>query len=61
LKVAIRTVAGNLVWSHSEICTENTPVSLTWPESDKTYSPGMYYFIITYRGKSYSKKFLIPG
>jgi|GEM_PF-1402779 Subtilisin-like serine proteases len=61
LKVAIRTVAGNLVWSHSEICTENTPVSLTWPESDKLYSPGTYYFIITYRGKSYSKKFLILG
>jgi subtilisin family serine protease len=61
LKVAVRTIAGNLVWSHSEICTENTPVSLTWPESDKTYAPGMYYFIITYRGNSYSKKFLIPG
>ena len=61
LKVAVRTISGNLVWSHSEVCTENTPVSLTWPESEKTYAPGMYHFIIIYRGKSYSRKFLILG
>jgi subtilisin family serine protease len=61
LKVAVRTIGGGLVWSHSEVCKENTPVSLSWPEPDKLYSPGTYYFIITYRGKSYSKKFLILG
>jgi serine protease AprX len=61
LKAAVRTIAGNLVWSHSEVCTENTPISLTWPESGKRYAPGTYFFIISYAGKSYSKKFLIPG
>lgn len=61
LKVSVRSIDGGLAWSHSEICRENAPVSITWPDSDKRYAPGTYYFIITYRGKSYSKKFLILG
>jgi hypothetical protein len=61
LTVAVRTVSGRLVWSHCETCVENQPVSLKWPQSSKVYAPGIYYFVITYRGKSYSKKFLILG
>jgi serine protease AprX len=58
---AVRTIDGRLIWGHSEDCVENQPVSLKWPQNSKAYAPGMYYFVITYRGKSYSRKFLILG
>ena len=61
LTVAVRTTSGRLVWSHCQTCVENQPVSLKWPQSSKAYAPGMYYFVLTYRGNSYSKKFLILG
>jgi hypothetical protein len=61
LTVAVRSVSGKLVWSNSQVCRENELVSINWPQSQKTYSPGVYYFIINYKGKSYSRKFLILG
>jgi subtilisin family serine protease len=61
LTATVRTMSGRLVWSHCETCVENQPVSLKWPQSSKVYAPGMYYFVLTYRGNSYSKKFLILG
>ncbi len=61
LSVAIRTIDGRLIWGRSENYLENQPLSLKWPDSQKTYAPGMYYLIITCAGKSYSKKFLILG
>jgi hypothetical protein len=61
LKVAIRDVAGELVWGHSEYCVENKPVALHWPASTRSYVPGMYYCIVSYAGKTYTRKFMVLG
>jgi serine protease AprX len=59
--VTIRSISGRLVWSHAEYLVENQTVQLNWPETQKSYAPGMYYFIVNYAGKTHLKKFIILG
>ena len=61
LQVAIRDFSGGLVWGHAEYCAQNKPVNLQWPGSDAAFAPGMYYCIVTYAGKTYTRKFIILG
>jgi hypothetical protein len=58
---AIRSMDGALVWAASQYLTENTPLVLTWPSPGRAIAPGMYYFIVTYAGKTYRQKFLVTG
>jgi serine protease AprX len=58
---AIRSIDGTLVWHYSKVLDERTPLVLRWPDAGSTATPGMYYFVITYGGKTYKKKFLVTG
>jgi hypothetical protein len=58
---AIRSIDGTLVWHYSKVLDERTPLVLRWPDAGATATPGMYYFIISYGGKTYKKKFLVTG
>jgi hypothetical protein len=58
---AVRSIDGTLVWHYSKVLDERTPLVLRWPDAGSTATPGMYYFIITYGGKTYKKKFLVTG
>jgi hypothetical protein len=59
--VTIRSISGRLVWSHAANLEENKSVQLIWPETQKSYATGMYYFIVNYAGKTHLKKFIILG
>ena len=60
-KVAIRSVGGTLVWGQSHYLKGNNKYNVSWPEYQKSYAPGLYYFIVNYAGKTYTKKFIILG
>jgi len=61
MRASIRTISGTLVWSYSTNLSEQKPITVTWPESNRTVAPGMYYFIVEYAGKTYKKKFIVLG
>jgi serine protease AprX len=61
LKVSILAMNGALVWGHTEYLKERNQVKIRWPELQKSYAPGMYYFIINYAGKTHTRKFIILG
>jgi serine protease AprX len=58
---AIRSIDGGLVWEYSKVVAENECVAVDWPQNTDAISPGMYYFIVKYGGKSYKRKFLVIG
>jgi len=55
---AIRSMDGTLVWKCSGVLEERTPVQRTWLV---TTAPGVYYFVLTYGGKTYRKKVFVTG
>lgn len=59
LHASVRSLNGNLIWSKSEF-TNGTSVALEWDVKDgHAIVPGMYYLMLTYRGRNYCQKILI--
>ena len=64
LRVSVLSFNGAMLWTHADYCTQNEQISWGknfWPINGKSYPPGMYYCVIRYGGKTYTKKFIIEG
>jgi len=64
VQVSIMSIDGTILWRRSDYCTQNQRIAWGvdfWPPAGKSYAPGMYYCVISYAGKTYTKKFIIAG
>ncbi|MBD3345547.1 MAG: S8 family serine peptidase [Chitinivibrionales bacterium] len=65
MEASIRSIDGDLVWSHSEYLIEGTSPRVTrWDcrnQKGRRIAPGMYIFLLRYNGKSYKREILIVG
>lgn len=59
--VAVRTLAGALVWTESRPVEEAGPVSGSWKltSGNRRVAPGTYVFSMKYAGKTYVRRFLV--